>query len=81
MWKYDEIGYATAHDRARAVHGGKPCAFCGSTENPNVAYRHNATHRLMADRPRSAPLPYSPDPDDYIPLCAKCHTEYDKSAR
>ncbi len=68
--------YAQAHAHLRALRGpasGHPCARCVTTPAAHWAYRHAAASRRID----SGPGPWSPDPDDYEPLCVPCHKRGD----
>lgn len=75
-WKGDEISYFTAHDRLRRWRGpASECVHCSSSGPYQWAYdREKAKKRLVEDG-----MPYSPDVNDYIPLCVSCHKRYDLS--
>jgi hypothetical protein len=67
----DRIGYGTAHDRVRKVRGKAQehrCVGCGG-QAAQWAYRHG-TERLLLDHRGK---PYSNDPNDYDPMCIRCH--------
>lgn len=62
-WKGDKAGYDAIH-RWVYHHLGKPkeCVYCGSEEWIEWA---SISHQAKRDL------------NDYIPLCAKCHRDYD----
>jgi len=62
-WKGDEVGYHALHAWVNR-HKGKAtiCAECNSVKNVMWA---NKSHK------------YKRDLSDFIPLCAKCHRNYD----
>ncbi len=68
-WKGEEIGYKGAHDRVRLKRGApKECLFCGATSDTTILEWANVNGRYH-------------DPNDYIPLCVKCHRNYDLQRR
>ena len=74
-WKGDNVSYAGAHDRvetSRGKAGGHLCEFCGVAAR-DWAFNHESAKGpiLYGDRP------YSPNPNDYIPLCVPCHRKWD----
>lgn len=75
-WKGEDISYHTAHDRLRRWRGpASECVRCSSSGPYQWAYdRENAKKRLVEDG-----MPYSPDVNDYMPLCVSCHKFFDLS--
>lgn len=75
-WKGDGISYFTAHDRLRRWRGpASECVRCSSSGPYQWAYdRENAKKRLVENG-----MPFSPDVNDYIPLCVSCHKLFDLS--
>lgn len=76
----NEIGYLAAHDRVRRARGRAPlhlCVTCGRTAT-NWAYRKDAQQRRAEASGPFVGRPFSPDPDDYQPMCQSCHTSYDR---
>lgn len=71
MWKGRFASYKAFHLRLRHLYGKAsdyPCSFCGTTD-PSKAYDWaNMTGELW-------------DAADYIPLCRKCHRQYDLQRR
>jgi hypothetical protein len=72
------LSYASVHQRAERLRGkasAHPCAHCGG---PAVqwAYDHGDTHPMLYRR-YGCTLPYSSDPEHYIPLCIPCHKRMD----
>lgn len=82
LWKHgDDISYARAHKRLEALRVDPGiCERCGhGPEHGRLewAFDHdNAGTRLEGDAG-----PYSPDPADYLRLCASCHHAYDRAHR
>lgn len=74
-WQGDAIGYGAAHYRVRQVRGRPAqCAQCGTTKGG----MHWALDHGRCESPlHSAEGPYSPDPNDYLPLCVPCHKTMD----
>lgn len=65
-WKNNKGDYVKLHKEIRKLKGNpQKCEFCGATKNLNWA---NKSHQ------------YKNDLMDWISLCAKCHSEYDKIA-
>ena len=74
QWKYHDIGYTTAHDRVRALHGSAShhqCCNCGRSAK-HWAYDHDDP-----DERGSEFGPYSVDPSHYLPMCVSCHKRFD----
>lgn len=71
MWKGDRVGYGALHDWLR-LHYGKAshCEFCGTSGNPR-GRRWNIEWALRKG------MSYERKIENYIMLCAKCHTKYD----
>lgn len=73
------IKYQSAHNRVRYKYGyasKHKCLICGEQAR-EWAYNHKALDEKHEWR-NGHLLPYSTNPDDYMPLCAKCHRNYDK---
>lgn len=70
----DEIGYWAAHDRVRAARGPASQHYCWKCGGPA---RDWALSRNAADPRPSRHGWFSPSPDDYVPMCRKCHIPYD----
>lgn len=85
-WVGDEITYVSAHRRVTAARGPArehPCIDCGKSAT-SWSYRGNSPrertqqagpgHRWKA---ADELLRFSPDPDDYDPMCWACHARRD----
>lgn len=85
-WKGDSISYAAAHQRIATARGPATehaCEVCGN-EAQSWSYRGGSTKELVQERPESLikkVVKYSPDPDDYDPLCWSCHVRRDLANR
>lgn len=82
-WRGDDITYASAHKRVTAARGrakGHDCLVCGSRATA-WAYRGDSPNEQTEWREegefKTGLLRYSPDPDDYDPLCWSCHIRKD----
>lgn len=81
-WAGDDISYSSAHRRVAAKRGPArehPCSNCGG-EAHSWAYRGGSPMELIEERPDSLikkTVRYSPDPDDYDPMCWSCHARKD----
>jgi hypothetical protein len=76
-WRGDGIGYSGAHRRLRSALGpaaAHPCTRCGTVPAAQWALIHGSP-RQRTDA--TTGLHYSPDPQDYQPLCVSCHKRYD----
>lgn len=83
-WPDRTIGYSAAHLRVKAIHGAAsdhPCSKCGEQAD-EWSYDYSDPNPLLyqstgrwADRP---PIPYSPDPERYDPMCHSCHVKRDR---
>lgn len=74
-----EIGYLAAHDRvyrARGIATAHPCVSCPA-QAKDWALRKDAGTRQIDPGTGYA---FSPDPDDYQPMCRSCHSRYDRAA-
>jgi hypothetical protein len=78
--KDDDIGYAAAHLRIRSERGPAreyDCLHCGEPAG-EWALNHDApAARLRSETRRKWEVVFSPNPDDYLPLCPSCHRTYD----
>jgi hypothetical protein len=77
-WRGDQVSYSGAHRRVRTILGpaaAHPCARCGTVPAAQWALIHGSP-RQRTD-PDDTGLPYSPDSQDYQPLCVSCHKRYD----
>lgn len=85
-WPDRPISYSTAHHRVKATYGAAsnyPCVLCGEQAHA-WSYDHSDPNPLMhqgvglfANKP---PVPYSPDPARYNPMCRSCHVKRDRWA-
>lgn len=81
-WRGDQISYSTAHRRISTARGSAkehPCLVCGS-EAQSWSYRGGSSKELVEERPNNLikkVVKYSPDPEDYDPLCWSCHVRRD----
>ena len=67
-WKGNEVGYGGIHMWIKSKLGkAKSCFICNSENNDLTAYG-------WANKSGE----YKRDLNDWIPLCAKCHSSYDK---
>lgn len=74
-----DITYSGAHLRVRSQRGSARnhrCVACGSGAS-QWAYDHNDPNEKF-DANQS--LRYSADPNHYTPMCAPCHTHFDKGS-
>lgn len=84
-WPDHPIAYTTAHCRVKATYGAAsnhPCAAMCGKQAYAWSYDHSDPNPLFhkgsgpwADCP---PIPYSPDPERYDPLCRGCHIKRDR---
>jgi hypothetical protein len=78
----DVPNYGSAHDRLIRKRGRArehPCALCQKDARSWALIAGRATHH-GPPRDGISPRAYSLNPDDYVPLCAKCHWHYDRGA-
>lgn len=78
-WKGAAVTYAGAHERTIYLHGpatGYRCTRCTARANEWALLPGALT---VAVSPGG--LRYSPEPDDYTPLCHTCHRQLDAQAR
>lgn len=83
-WPDRPIAYSTAHHRVKATYGAASnysCSECGDQAHA-WSYDHSDPNPLMhkgvglfAKKP---PVPYSPDPERYDPMCRSCHVKRDR---
>jgi hypothetical protein len=75
----DVIGYGSAHDRVRKMRGHARTHLCVSCAEKAAdwALRKDAQTRRVEQSGPSAGYPFSPNPDDYQPMCRSCHNSYD----
>jgi hypothetical protein len=74
-WSNHAIGYGTAHDRVRRARGSARNQTCQRCTNParHWAYDHSDPN----ERQTHDGIPFSVDPNRYIPLCVPCHKRMD----
>ena len=78
-WPSSQCGYHAAHKRVRDVRGHArryECIKC-SAEAQHWAYQHGSPRELVGLSGAGTYSPYSPEPDDYSPMCVPCHRLYD----
>lgn len=83
------VGYKTAHDRIRAERGpasSYSCDGCGerAAEWAYAGFSPDEQTGVVASADENGVVNktlriWSPSPYDYIPLCARCHLEFDES--
>lgn len=78
-WKGSDISYSGAHDRARSHFGGPArsfhCAACDARAAEFALQPHAVAVRF---NPRNGCY-YSTDPEEYAPMCARCHRDLDRA--
>lgn len=68
-WKGNSVSYKGAHQRVRAEKGEpEACEHCGATAEEKRLEWANLSGKFH-------------DPNDYIPLCVKCHRGFDAKKR
>lgn len=67
------MSYDGAHKRVTKARGRASAHCCA------MNCGRQAAHWSIV-RTDSAPMPHSPDPQDYRPLCVPCHKRYDMAA-
>lgn len=75
--------YEVAHERVRAAKGSASLYECVDCGNPALhwSYDRNDPNELFGGLNRSANLmPYSTDPNHYVPRCVPCHKRFDLDA-
>jgi hypothetical protein len=78
-WRGDDANYYSVHDRMRRARGpasAHACLHCGAFAD-EWAYDHTDPDELCG----ADGLPYSTDQSRYIPLCHRCHRQFDRSFR
>lgn len=78
-WRGDDISYAAAHDRVRALFGPArlhACNECGGRAN-DWAYAHTDREAKRS----TLGYWYSVDPAHYRPMCVPCHKALDRQQR
>lgn len=80
----DDITYCGAHDRVKYARGKASeydCVHCGG-KAAEWAYTRTCPRERweLKELPSGSKreVPYSPDPDRYIPLCRPCHIKFDR---
>ena len=70
LWKGEKIGYSALHKWVRKQKGKpKECKFCGVVPKSIMGIQWaNKSHQ------------YKQDLNDWISLCSKCHSYYDKKS-
>lgn len=78
-WRGSRVSYSAAHYRTRKAKGSATdhtCAECGGRAR-EWAYRGGAADEKWEEIDGYW-HPYSLEPDDYQPMCKKCHTAFDR---
>lgn len=75
--RLERVGYHGAHSRAQERHGRADCYRCESC--PARAQEWSLPPVLASETCERTGLRYSCDPEDYMPLCASCHSILDGS--
>lgn len=76
-WQGDDVGYSAAHTRVRRLRGSATfyqCTDCGAQ-----AAQWSVDRETEGLRQQDG-MPYSPDPNAYVPRCVSCHKLYDLAA-
>lgn len=77
----DDITYIAAHKRVERAKGKATehdCLGCGE-QAEQWAYRHGSPKERTESTPGYKIMKrYSPDVNDYMPLCVSCHIKYDR---
>lgn len=78
----DQVSYSTAHKRVSSRRGAAALHACVICQEPaqSWAYRGGSPKELIEERPNNPikqRVRYSPDPDDYDPMCWACHARKD----
>ncbi len=79
QWRGDEVGYAGAHQRLYNERGSPieyECETCGDRAKEWALNHGLATKK---DKRGGRWVPYSPDPQAYVPLCVSCHRSADRN--
>lgn len=80
-WAGDRPSYSGAHQRVARMRGPAiewSCAFCACPA-AQWAYTNDDPDELIhVENTTGKAMPYSADPDRYIPLCAPCHVRLDQ---
>lgn len=74
-WKGDEVSYFGMHLRLKRDLDLTECLNCGSIREVQAALIHGRGNKMHGN------LRYSVRTDDYMPLCVRCHSRYDKTGR
>lgn len=77
----DEVNYCVVHQRLKKTKGsarGYKCESCGK-QAKHWAYNHSSPDERM-EEVSGYILPFSPNLEDYIPMCVPCHKALDLSA-
>ncbi len=77
VWKGSDITYCGAHRRVyRKFGSAETCSFDSTHDGPyQWAFNRSDPSTVLTDPEGYS---YSPDPDDYLPLCVLCHVQFDK---
>lgn len=79
-WAGSAPSYEATHKRTRRIRGlasRHECAHC-TAQAAQWAYDHADPNELVGDDGHGKQLPYSADPDHYLPLCLPCHKRLDR---
>jgi hypothetical protein len=78
QWTGDDVGYRAAHRRVAKLEGpasAHPClAGCGGRA---YDWAYDCLDPEEKTDPKTG-LPYSLDPEHYVPLCRPCHDWFDR---
>jgi hypothetical protein len=78
-----DIGYRAAHDRVQRTRGKAveyPCRDCGG-QATNWSYQKGSPSERVHVGGKEDGFLFSPDPNDYDPLCFSCHSKADNKRK
>lgn len=78
-WGNSDVGYIGVHLRIRTLRGPAKIHKCQQCDKPAAhwAYDHLDPDEKVVKKGRKRGLPFSIDPDHYLPLCVRCHKRFD----
>lgn len=81
-WAGASCSYAAAHYRVKSAHGRAAEWRCSSCADQAQEWAYlGGSDAASTELWGSSWVEFSPDPEDYVPLCIRCHRKFDARKR